>query len=245
MKLHDIMIESLKLMFASYDRDLALASIDDLKADSAYRDYIYNMPPAINRAFGLIENKDVLRDVVRTYTASGEKLVIPEYIAPTDGMLGGSINRIGIKTSSGISWLSLGEVDFSGSEMVITSPSGQYVVHYSPKIKRVTAKTAEGTEIPIPDDIAALIPYYVKSELYREESLEEYFLSAEAYGELLAKIRALEPIYRDVILMKYLYGYANLEISAMLGISESTVRVRLMRGKKLLKNKISGGAGDG
>ena len=83
-----------------------------------------------------------------------------------------------------------------------------------------------------------------ESELYREESPEEYFLSAEAYGELLAKIRALEPIYRDVILMKYLYDYSNFEIAAMLGISESTVRVRLMRGKKLLKNKLSGGAGD-
>jgi RNA polymerase sigma-70 factor (ECF subfamily) len=83
-----------------------------------------------------------------------------------------------------------------------------------------------------------------ESELYREESPEEYFLSAEAYGELLAKIRALDPIYRDVILMKYLYGYENLEISSMLGISEATVRVRLMRGKKLLKNKLSGGMGN-
>ena len=83
-----------------------------------------------------------------------------------------------------------------------------------------------------------------ESELYREELPEEYFLSAEAYGELLAKIRALEPIYRDVILMKYLYGYENIEISAMLGVSEATVRVRLMRGKKLLKNKLSGGAGN-
>jgi hypothetical protein len=173
MKLKDIMIESLKLMFASYDRDLALASIDELKADSAFRDYIYNMPPAINRAFGLIENKDVLRDVVRTYTASGEKLVIPEYIAPTDDELGGTVTRIGLKTSSGISWLSWDEIDFSGSEMAIASPSGQYVVHYSPKIKRVTAVTVEDTEIPIPDDIAALIPYYVKGELYREEDASE------------------------------------------------------------------------
>ena len=83
-----------------------------------------------------------------------------------------------------------------------------------------------------------------ESELYREESPVEYFLSAEAYGELLSKIRELEPIYRDVILMKYLYGYENIEISAMLGISEATVRVRLMRGKKLLKNKLSGGTGN-
>ena len=92
--------------------------------------------------------------------------------------------------------------------------------------------------------IAVSFDEEAESELYREESPEEYFLSAEAYGELLAKIRALEPIYRDVILLKYLYDYGNFEIAKMLGISEATVRVRLMRGKKLLKNKLSGGAGD-
>lgn len=83
-----------------------------------------------------------------------------------------------------------------------------------------------------------------ESELYTEESPEEFFCNAESYEKLLSGIRALGPIYRDVILMKYLYGYGNFEISAMLGISESTVRVRLMRGKKLLKNKLSGGACD-
>lgn len=175
MKLKDIMIESLKLMFASYDRDLALVSVDDLKADSAYRDFIYNMPPAINRAFGLIENKGVLRDIVRTYTASGGRVAMPEYITPTDGMLGGNITRIGLKTASEIAWLSWDEIDFSGSEMSLpfASPLEQYVVRYSPKINRVTAETDENTDIPIPDDIAALIPYYVKSELYREEDASE------------------------------------------------------------------------
>ena len=83
-----------------------------------------------------------------------------------------------------------------------------------------------------------------ESELYTEESPEDFFCNAESYEKLLSAIRALEPIYRDVILMKYLYDYGNFEISAMLGISESTVRVRLMRGKKLLKNKLSGGAGN-
>jgi len=83
-----------------------------------------------------------------------------------------------------------------------------------------------------------------ESELYAEESPEDFFFNAESYEKLLSGIRALEPIYRDVILMKYLYDYGNFEIAAMLGISESTVRVRLMRGKKLLKNKLSGGSGD-
>ena len=40
-------------------------------------------------------------------------------------------------------------------------------------IHRVTAETPEDTEIPIPDEIASLVPYYVKSELYREEDISE------------------------------------------------------------------------
>ena len=83
-----------------------------------------------------------------------------------------------------------------------------------------------------------------EDELYTEETPEEYFFGMESYRELLTEIRALEPIYSDVILMKFLYGYSNFEIADMLDISENTVRVRLMRAKKLLKDKISGGVGD-
>ncbi|MBQ8861825.1 MAG: sigma-70 family RNA polymerase sigma factor, partial [Clostridia bacterium] len=83
-----------------------------------------------------------------------------------------------------------------------------------------------------------------ESSLYTEETPEEFFCNAESYEKLLSDIRALEPIYRDIILLKYLYGYSNYEIASMLGISEATVRVRLMRGKKLLKNKLSGGKND-
>ena len=78
--------------------------------------------------------------------------------------------------------------------------------------------------------------------LYTDETPEEYFKNAESYEELLCAIRSLEPIYRDVILLKYLYEYENAEIASVLGVAEATVRVRLMRAKKLLKNKLSGGA---
>lgn len=92
--------------------------------------------------------------------------------------------------------------------------------------------------------VAVSIDEDEESALYTDETPEEFFCNAESYEELLTEIRALEPIYRDVILLKYLYEYGNFEISAMLGISEATVRVRLMRAKRLLKNKLSGGAGD-
>lgn len=180
MKLHDIMIESLKLMFSAYDRDLALAKIDDLKVDSAYRDYIYNMPPAINRAFHIIENKGVLKEIVRTYDAESterwKNVAVPEEISSADGVLGGRLTRIDYRVlHHGVRVAFSDIIGRSNGEVLLPSVVGgeQYDVFYSPKIHRVTAETPEDTEIPIPDEIASLVPYYVKSELYREEDISE------------------------------------------------------------------------
>ena len=180
MKLHDIMIESLKLMFASYDRDLALVSVDDLKADSAYRDFIYNMPPAINRAFHIIENKGVLKEIMRTYdTESTERwknVAVPEEIPSANGVLGGRLTRIDYRVlHQGVKVAFSDIIGRSDGNVLLPSVIGgeQYDVFYSPKIHRVSAETPENTEIPIPDSIAALIPYYVKGELYREEDVGE------------------------------------------------------------------------
>ena len=180
MKLHDIMIESLKLMFASYDRDLALAKIDDFKVDSAYRDYIYNMPPAINRAFHIIENKGVLKEIVRSYDAESterwKNVAVPEEIPSADGVLGGRLTRIDYRVlHHGVRVAFSDIIGRSNGEVLLPSvvAGEQYDVFYSPKIHRVTAETPEDTEIPIPDEIASLVPYYVKSELYREEDISE------------------------------------------------------------------------
>lgn len=180
MKLKDIMIESLKLMFASYDRDLALVSVDDLKADSAYRDYIYNMPPAINRAFAIIENKGVLREIAKIYNSENterwQNVSVPEEIPSADGVLGGCLTRIDYRVlHQGVRVAFSDIIGRSDGNVLLPSVIGgeQYDVFYSPKIHRVTSETPENTDIPIPDELAALIPYYVKGELYREEDVGE------------------------------------------------------------------------
>lgn len=70
---------------------------------------------------------------------------------------------------------------------------------------------------------------------------DEIIIEEECYGNLLNKIRSLEPIYRDVILLKYLYNYDNGKISSLTGVAEATVRVRLMRARKMLTDILSGG----
>jgi len=75
-------------------------------------------------------------------------------------------------------------------------------------------------------------------------TLPELTIQEEEYDALLAKIRTLEPNYRDVLLMKYLYEYENDTIAALTGVTEGTVRVRLMRARNALKKILDGGSGN-
>ena len=67
---------------------------------------------------------------------------------------------------------------------------------------------------------------------------EDIIVEQETYNELLERIRSLEPIYRDVLLLKYLYHYDNEIIASTTGVNETTVRVRLMRAKRLLHSSL-------
>ena len=74
---------------------------------------------------------------------------------------------------------------------------------------------------------------------------EEMFGQKANYEELLRAIRILDPIYRDILLLKYLYEYDNGTIAALTGVAEATVRVRLMRAKEKLSELLRGGESDG
>lgn len=72
----------------------------------------------------------------------------------------------------------------------------------------------------------------------------EIMIEEEQYNALLDKLRSLEPIYKDILLLKYLYNYDNATIASLTGVAESTVRVRLMRARLLLENLLKGGKAD-
>lgn len=72
----------------------------------------------------------------------------------------------------------------------------------------------------------------------------DILIASEDYDQLLKQIRSLEPIYRDVLLLKYLYNYNNSKISSLTGVAEATVRVRLMRARKMLMDILNGGVKD-
>lgn len=64
----------------------------------------------------------------------------------------------------------------------------------------------------------------------------EALIKKETLSEIAGAVKKLDPIYRDVFLLKNVHGLSRAEIAAIFGISEEAVKKRLVRAKsKILK----------
>lgn len=75
----------------------------------------------------------------------------------------------------------------------------------------------------------------IPSRSNREDDLFEKLAATEDYDALLRCIRSLDAIYRDVILLVYVYGHTPKEAAKLLARKPETVRKQLYRGKQLLR----------
>lgn len=77
--------------------------------------------------------------------------------------------------------------------------------------------------------------------IFPSDELEE--VEKEGLNDIEIAIMKLPEIYKEVFLLKYSHELENYEIAKLLDIKESTVRVRLVRGKEKLEfilNKMEG-----
>lgn len=76
-----------------------------------------------------------------------------------------------------------------------------------------------------------------------DDSLNIYDMEVDieersAQRELFKLIKSLDEKYSDVLILKYYYGMKVNEIAASLGISRENVKIRLVRGREMLKKKM-------
>ena len=76
-------------------------------------------------------------------------------------------------------------------------------------------------------------------EVNNEKSVEDELIFLENRNELIALINLLEPIDREILIMKYFLGFKTDEISAKLGITRSAIENRIYRSKKKLSKKAT------
>ena len=70
--------------------------------------------------------------------------------------------------------------------------------------------------------------------------IEDFIIKQDLYERLLSAIDELTPEYMQIVKFKVVYEYSYKQISDMLNISEGNVRIRYMRGRKMLNEYIQG-----
>ena len=174
MKLGEVKIEALKIMFADYTDDLALDNLADLKTDENYGRYVNSMPGAINRCFSRLEDsnavpvkKFVLTEDLGTISNNRIRFDLSAIISDF-----GNVDRIIYETATEYE----GNCEYimeTNSIIVLPYRGGDYTIIYSPTLTRITAGTAEDAELELPDKIASIIPYFIKGDLFREDEPAE------------------------------------------------------------------------
>ena len=176
MKLGDIKAEALRVMFVNGSTDIAADNLVDYIGDDTYGYYLVNMPGAINRCFSSLEEKGVLP--VKTYALN-----------PSEALASGSFLRFDLASliddffdiervvyeNDNEEYIGDYEYRREGSVIVLANigEGERYTVLYKPKLERITASTENTYEIPIPDNIASHIPYFIKGDLYRDDEPNE------------------------------------------------------------------------
>ena len=173
MKVGDIKIEAIKLMFTNYGYDLGLDDLSRLAADENYGSYLVNMNGSIARALDRIQNACVLPLKRKTLKASdlitGKGFDRYDTSKISDLF---QIDRIAAEYSNGYYDGNAGYF-LEGNMLVLDhNPNVTYILLYYPTIETMNSEVLDSDELWIPDNIARLIPYFIKGDLYQEEEPE-------------------------------------------------------------------------
>lgn len=79
-----------------------------------------------------------------------------------------------------------------------------------------------------------------KPQVPYEEYMEEEEADSREYSELYVAVRQMAELYRIPFVLHYVEGYSVRETGQILKLSESAVKVRLYRARKLMQEKLKG-----
>lgn len=158
--------EALRLMFAAY-ADLLDEPTAQLYENTQYAPYLADMEMCINRAMqrmsamGLLVKRIPLAEAVVTDGLATYNLAA---IADFEGVVGVIKQDADGLTAQAYQWA-------GGTTLVVPyfSASAVYVLLYRPIVTPLAPMCPDDTPIPLPEGLACLLPYYIKSELYEEE----------------------------------------------------------------------------
>ena len=187
MKVGDIKIEALRLMFAGVP---ALMNADNLygyESRSEFELYLSMMPGSIHRCIDNIVSRCILPVKRKELSLTGVERRGRFYRFDISGSDFYEVSRV-IKMSED-------EYDgdhpyrMEGETLVLLAPdeASSYTLLYHPKIPHKEYKDTDEL-VGIPDEIAVLMPYFIKGELYREDEAGEAAEAMSWFEQRLASL---------------------------------------------------------
>lgn len=191
MKKGTVKTEALKLMFINYAKEIDAEDIPDLMADDNYSSYLVNMDGAIQRGLDRIVNagKMPTKSVV---LQSGELVGSRHYRFDLSQVTDFS----SVVKVTGEEW---GEyktfpyIQDSSEDILIETEDSQAVIRliYRPKAPDIS-ELADTDELPIKDELAHILPYFIKADLYEEDEPQLAALARNQFEQYLAAIENKE-----------------------------------------------------
>ncbi len=171
MKLGEIKIEALKIMFANYSLDLQIDDIQGLVSDENYGSYLVNMNGSIARALDRIENAcvlplRVLELSIKDFVSKNGQLYFD--VNSVDDLF--LIERIVLVSNELNIYDTEAPYVLEGCYLVVEDVcvDAKYKIIYYSKAPEIEGLSDEDN-LEIPNKLARLIPYFVKGDLYQEE----------------------------------------------------------------------------
>ena len=169
MKVGDIKVAAIKLMFANYGFDFDIDNLETLINDENYGSYIVNMNESIARAIDRIENACVVptkRFEINIDDCESSKRHIYFDTTKIENLF--AIDRITAEHFNGDYCGNVG-YELEGNIVVLPKANAVYTIIYYPTIPTIDKKIGNYDEFWVPDRIARLIPYFIKGDLFQEE----------------------------------------------------------------------------
>jgi len=185
-KLGEIKIESLKLMFADYENDYSVDTLDALLTDDNYGKYLRAMNGSINRCFDRLRSdfKQPIKSLEIDKGVSEESLLFID-LDGEDYENVDYINRITYTDDYG--YQSSVEYELEGRTLIIPNREGVYRLVYYEKLPYITTEI-DTAVIQIEDDLARIIPYFIKSELIEEDEPQMASMARGMFEAALARM---------------------------------------------------------
>lgn len=190
MTVGDIKIEALRLMFAELDPLINAESVSDYENSDTIGTYLAAMPGSINRCLSNITSRRILPEKSKNLLLSDDEQRMGSYRFDLSGMDDFyDVSRVTVQSEQRYD----GNAPYrmEGKTLVLLNPCDDATVTllYYPRLALV--KPYENTkELDIPDEIAAVIPYFIKGEVYREDEINDAGEAMLWYEQRLAELES-------------------------------------------------------